>query len=881
MPARLIHVKKETQALHSIRGPERVISEFNRCGLFSGTFNELMKDDEERAAAGRPVSLRRLPLASIAGCPSSTRAVVARPCSARSASSAARAARRWRSPSSPPGSSGTTRRARCRGRGATASSPRRGCRPSDVYDDPVAQRDFVAASGEHEREASLILDRIRCAACLWLNEQYLRRLPGVLRVDINYATRRAQVAWDPRRVPLSGILEAIRAIGYDAYPYDPRREDELARRDRRRALWRLFIAGFGAMQVMMYAFPAYIDDGAGTLSRDAEQLMRWASLALTAPVMLFACGPFFSAAWQDLKRRRISLDTPIALGLAMGFAASAWATFAGGGAVYFDSIAMLVFLLLGARYVELSARQRAARELDHLARWMPSFALRLRDGGDAASVERLAAHLLAPGDHALVPAGERVPADGVVVTGASSCDESLLTGESRPVAKHAGAALIGGAVNLEQPLVMRVKRAGAETRAAAIARLVERAAAGRPRLVEGADRIARALTSVVLVVAAAAFLWWLHISPDRALWVAVAVLVATCPCALALAAPIVLTRANAQLLARGVALTRSRAVEALERASDVVVDKTGTLTTGRFTIARFVPLSPLGAERCLALARALETSSRHPIARAFAGEGPMPTATGLRNFPGHGVEATVESRRVRVGAGRFCQELAGQPLPARFALPSALYTPVFLADEGGWLAAFLLEDQLRADARELVDALKARGLRVHLCSGDDPAVVEAVARQLGIGSFAGGATPQDKFAFVAGLQREGRFVLMIGDGLNDAPVLARADVSVAMAGGADAAQSQADLVLLGNRLHPVVDALATGRAAMRLVRQNFVWALVYNVAALPLAALGWIGPWEAAVGMAASSAVVVMNALRPLAARPEKLRAVRLAPAPC
>jgi Cu2+-exporting ATPase len=238
--------------------------------------------------------------------------------------------------------------------------------------------------------------------------------------------------------------------------------------------------------------------------------------------------------------------------------------------------------------------------------------------------------------------------------------------------------------------------------------------------------------------------------------------------------------------------------------------------------------------------------------------------TGLRNFPGHGVEATVEGRRVRVGAGRFCHELAGQPLPARFARPSALYTPVFLADESGWLAAFLLEDQLRADARELVDALGARGLRVHLCSGDDPAVVEAVARRLGIESFAGAATPQDKFAFVAGLQREGRVVLMIGDGLNDAPVLARADVSVAIVGGADAAQAQADLVLLGSRLRPVVDALAIGRAAMRLVRQNFVWALVYNAAALPLAAVGWIGPWEAAVGMAASSAVVVMNALRPL-----------------
>ena len=758
--------------------------------------------------------------------------------------------------------------------------PARDLPPAEIYDDPVAQRQFVAAPSEHEREAALILDRIRCAACLWLNEQSLRRLPGVLRVDINYATHRAQVAWDARRVRLSGILEAIRAIGYDAYPYDPRRQDELERRDRRAALWRLFVAGFGAMQVMMYALPAYVDDGAGTLTREAESLMRWASLALTTPVMLFACGPFFAAAWRDLRALRVGLDAPIALGLAAGFAASAWATFAGHGEVYFDSIAMLVFLLLGARYVERAARGRAARELDHLQRWMPAFAWRMRDASDAASAERLAAHLLASGDHVLVPAGERVPADGAVVSGVSSCDESLLTGESRPVAKQAGAALTGGAVNLEQPLVMRVTHAGAGTRAAAIARLVERAAAGRPRLVEGADRVARALTLVVLAVAALAFLWWWHVAPDRAPWVAVAVLVATCPCALALAAPIVLTRANAQLLAGGMALTRSRAVEALARATDVVLDKTGTLTAGRFAIARLVPLASLGADRCLALARALEASSGHPIARAFAGAGPLPGVGSLRNVPGHGVEAKVDGRRVRIGGERFCRDLAGGPLPARFERPPALYTPVFLADGTGWLAAFLLEDQLRADARELVDALAARGLRVHLCSGDDPGVVAAVARRLGIDSFAGGATPQDKFALVAGLQREGRVVAMIGDGLNDAPVLARADVSVAMAGGADAAQVHADLVLLGDRLRGVSDALALARGAMRVIRQNLGWAILYNALALPAAAIGWIRPWEAAVGMAASSLVVVLNALRPLAAAPARTAAAAPALAP-
>ncbi|MDH5579304.1 MAG: heavy metal translocating P-type ATPase metal-binding domain-containing protein, partial [Betaproteobacteria bacterium] len=425
--------------------------------------------------------------------------------------------------------------------------------PPAIYDDPAAQREFVAAPLEHVREATLILDRIRCAACLWLNEQALRRVPGVLRADVNFATQRAQIAWDPRATRLSAILEAIRTVGYDAYPFDPRRSDALVRRERRRALWRLFVAGFGAMQVMMYAWPAYVDAGMGALTPDAAALMRWASLVITLPVILFSCGPFFSGAWQDARRRRISLDTPIALGLAAGFAASAWATVTGRGEVYFDSIAMLAFLLLGARTAEMFARHRAGRELEHLARWMPSFALRLRQGAS----ERIAAHALAPGDLVRVGAGERVPADGEVTEGASSADESLLTGESRPVVKRAGAALVGGSVNLEQPLTMRVTRAGADTQAAAIGRLVERAAAMRPALVERADRLAQLLTYVVIATAALAW------AASGNVWVAVAVLVATCPCALALASPIVLTRAGAQLLARGAALTRSRALEAL------------------------------------------------------------------------------------------------------------------------------------------------------------------------------------------------------------------------------------------------------------------------------------------------------------------------------
>ena len=722
-----------------------------------------------------------------------------------------------------------------------------------IYDDPAAQRQFVAAARDAQcaaaREATLILDRIRCAACLWLNERALRRVPGVLRADINYTTQRAQVAWDPARTRLSAIIEAIRAIGYDAYPYDPQRQSVLERGARRKALWQLFVAGFGAMQVMMYAFPAYLDGGGGTLSGETENLMRWASLLLTIPVLAFSCGPFFSGAWRELRRLRPGMDTPIALGIAAGFAASAWATLRGSGEVYFDSIAMLVFLLLGARYLELAARQRAARALDRLARWAPSTALRLENG----SAKQVQAHELSTGDRILVPAGDRVPADGIVEQGVSSIDESLLTGEPVPLAKGPGSTLAAGTLNLEQPLVMRVERAGAATRAAAIARLVERAAAARPRLVAAADRLAQALTYVVLVSALAAGLYWAN--P----WVAIAVLVATCPCALALAAPVALTTAAGRLLGRGVALTRASALEVLAAATDVVLDKTGTLTGGRFKIVRLDLLGNADEIECRALACGLEVSSRHPLARAFDGAGSVAVAE-VRIFPGLGMEARAAGRRVRIGSEAFCRELAGAA--SGFTLEDAALTPVFLADERGWLAAFLLQDALRAEAAGVVAALRGAGLQLHLLSGDHPAAVASVAARLGIAAWAGGATPQEKFAYVQRLQREGRIVAMIGDGLNDAPVLAGADVSFAMSEGADAAQLQADLVLTANSLNGAAETFVLARRAMRIVRQNFAWALAYNALALPLAAAGWIGPWEAAVGMAASSFIVVLNAMR-------------------
>jgi Cu2+-exporting ATPase len=679
---------------------------------------------------------------------------------------------------------------------------------------------------ENSGEAHLILQNVQCSACLWLIEAVLRRVAGVKGVLVNYATQRAHVEWDPSRASLRDVVAAVNAVGYGACPYDPRRQQAAARREGRKALWRLFVAGFAAMQAMMYAFPAYIDPGG--VSPEADALMRWAGLLVTAPVLAFSCAPFFAGAALELRQRRFGLDLPIALGLALGFAASAWATLAGEGEVYFDSIAMIAFLLLGARALEGAARRKAVAGLDSLYRT-----------GDS--------RVLVAGEEITLAPGETIPADGIVIAGESSADESLLTGESRPVPKRPGDELTGGSVNLGQPLAMRVTRAGADTRAAQLARLAERGAASRPRLVEDAERLARGLTPAILFTAAAAGAWW----GDA--WVAVAVLVAACPCAVALAAPVILTRAGATALGRGVLLARARALQALAEATDVVLDKTGTLTTGRLACAHVEVLGAQSAARCRALAAALESSSRHPIARAFPGGEAMATT----HVPGRGIEG----QGCRIGNEGFCREIAGER-----ALPpvSGTHTRVYLARQGEWLAAFDLQDELRPGAARLVAGLQARGIAVTLASGDAAPAVAAVAARLGIADWRAGMAPEDKLALVAGLQAQGRVVAMVGDGFNDAPVLARADAAIAVAGGADAAQLRADVVLLGASLEDLDWTLALARRAMRLARQNLAWALAYNLAVLPLAAGGFIGPWEAALGMGASSLAVLLNALRPL-----------------
>ncbi len=734
-----------------------------------------------------------------------------------------------------------------------------------LYDLPEIQRGFVRETdaGEHGKEASLLLDGITCAACVWLIEQRLARLAGVHEVAVNYATRRARVRWDERRIPLSEILRAVADLGYGAQPYDSARSDDALKRERRAMLWRLFVAGFGMMQVMMYAVPVYIADG--DMALDLEQLMRIASLVLTAPVVAWAAAPFYAGAWRELKARRVGMDVPVALGIIAAFAASVLATLRGDGPVYFDSISMFVFLLLGARYLEMGARARAAEAQERLARLTPAVAERLNHYPGPAQREEVPVASLRPGDYVAVRPGAAIPADGTVVEGESSVDESLLTGESRAVAKRAGDALTGGAVNLNGPLTMRVERVGQDTVLAGIVRLMDRAQTEKPKIAQLADRVARWFVSALLVLAAVVALAWYAIDPSRALWITVAVLVVTCPCALSLATPAALTAATGTLFRRGVLVTRGHALETLAAATHFVFDKTGTLTEGRMALIDVIPLGG-ERERCLALAARLESASEHPIGRAIVAAARKTQDGGavrdLSNVPGEGVEARIDGQLLRIGTPRFVAALHGKALPAELTRVKDEVGVVALGDVNGWLALFTLGDPLRRHARLLVRELQALGATVCLLSGDRAAQVAHLARELGIARAYGDATPQGKLEFVRALQQQGAVVAMIGDGVNDAPVLAQAQVSVALAGGTRLAQISADMVLMSERLDALLDAVRTARRTLRVIRQNLAWAVVYNAVALPLAVLGHVTPLVAGVGMSLSSLAVVLNALR-------------------
>jgi len=743
-----------------------------------------------------------------------------------------------------------------------------------VLDDPVELQRFtrfaIGDDGVQIADSALRLTGMHCAACAGLIEQAVAAVAGVRAVSVSAAGERARVHWDPLQTSVAAIISAIQAAGYGATPDAALASRELRRQESRRAIWRLFVAAFCAMQVMMLATPSYVAHG-DELAPDLRQLLNWGSWLLSLPVLAFAAGPFFSGAWRSLRTRRIGMDVPVALGIAVTFVASSGATFAPDGAfgreVYFDSLTMFVAFLLGGRWLETRARHRVAQVLEAALDGLPATALRLdaQDQVQSVSVQRLQ-----PGDRVRVPVGQAFPGDGVLLFGETRVDESLLTGESSAVLKASGAQLVGGSINLGAPVVMQLQRLGADTRLEAIVALMRDAMTQRPTLARAADRWAAPFLWLVLLLAAGAGAVWSVVDPSRAVWVMVSVLIVTCPCALSLAAPSAMLAAASALARRGVLLQRLDALEVLTRVQRIYLDKTGTVTDEHLQFQGLRRLAKPPADQAgvsaagwsddvlQQRAASLANWSSHPLSQALVAAVPAAGGVVWRDVSersGQGLLAHDEAgRQWRLGSADFVGAVVSDDDQAG---PS-----VWLGCDGVALASLAFDEALRSDAISTVAALRAQGLQVVLLSGDRPERAQRMGQRLAVDQVIGGATPERKLAEVAAAQASGLIVLMVGDGINDAPVLARADVSLAMGQGALVARAQADATLVSGRLADLLVARQVAQRTMRVVRQNIGWAVAYNLACIPLAIVGWLPPWAAGLGMASSSLLVIGNAVR-------------------
>ena len=762
-----------------------------------------------------------------------------------------------------------------------------------VVDDPLEQGRYTrwvsGPTGERWAESCFQLAGLHCAACSGIIERALLRVPGVHSVQVSAAAERATVCWAPVSTRPSALIAAVRAAGYDAVPDAAAPAREQRRQLQRQALWRLVVAGFCAMQVMMFATPSYVA-GPGELSAEMRQLLNWGSWIVTLPVMVFSAVPFFSGAWRALRTRHIGMDVPVALGIAITFVASTGATFEPGGVfgaeVYFDSLTMFISFLLGARWLELHARQRAAQTLESALARLPETAWRVGADGAVSAVSVLRLHV---GDLVRVPLGQAFPADGQVEQGCTQADESLLSGESAPVDKAEGDAVVAGSTNVGAPVQMRVQRVGGDTRLETIVSMMRSAMTQRPAAARVADRWAAPFLWAVLLLAAGAAAVWSVLDPSRAVWVAVSVLIVTCPCALSLAAPATLVAAARGLARRGVLLQRLDVIEVLATASHFAFDKTGTLTEGGLQW-RQTRLTEAGAVRWTDAAAALNVAaglaawSSHPLARALAEAAHDPQQNTPLSTPQNTPQNTPQIMPQNTPLWLAVQEHAGRGLSARDAMGhewrlgaahwvdaslSASLCAAELGDARIWLgcdgqaqAAFSVDEALRPGAAEALQALRDDGVQLLLISGDSAARTHALAARVGISSVLPAATPEAKLATVAALQQAGHRVVMVGDGINDAPVLARADASLAMGQGALVSRCHADAVITSSKLQDLVRARSTAQRAMAIVRQNFIWAGAYNALCIPLALVGWMPPWAAGLGMATSSLVVVLNALR-------------------
>lgn len=727
----------------------------------------------------------------------------------------------------------------------------------DEFDHEAFRALYVADAGHGLSRVELYLEGVHCASCVWLVERVPLVVPGVARAELNVRRSLATIEWDAAAVPLSAVAQALDTLGYPSHPFRGTAREHHRRREDRAAVVRIGVAGALSVNVMLASLALYSGAWSG-MELAYTRFFRWTALALTLPALLWPGRVFFTSALAALRTRTLHMDLPIAVALAAGFARGVVNTVTDGGPVYFDGVAMLVFLLLCGRYLQQRGQRAAADAAELLFSMTPA---RARTVGPDGTVRDVPAEGLVPGDTIEVRAGETLPADGIVTRGVSAVNVALLTGESRPVTVRPDDTVFAGTLNVESALRVRVTQAGESSRMARLVRQVEDGAQRRAPVVLLADRMAGWFTAAVLVLAVVVWWLWRGIDPAHAVDNAIALLVVTCPCALALATPLAVTAAVGRAARRGILVKGGDALERLARPGIVILDKTGTLTEGRTSLVRFD-----GPDWVKPLILALEAESTHPIGAGFReglGLHVVPAVESSRHVAGAGITGRVLSHEVVIGKPAFvAASLGANALPGTREPPGRL-TPVAIAIDGAVVARAWFGDALRPDSAQAVAALKAGGWEVGIASGDTPDVVQSVARDVGIKSHCavGDASPEDKLAMVERVSRRAS-VVMVGDGVNDAAAIAAASVGIGVHGGAEASLAAADVYLTRPGLLPLVELTDGAKRTMRLIRLGIMLSLAYNLAGVALAVLGLINPLVAAVMMPASSLTVLMVAWR-------------------
>ena len=734
-----------------------------------------------------------------------------------------------------------------------------------IYDRPEIQKQFVRTLSNNRLEAVLILGDLVCPACAWLIESRIAAIPHVECIDLNYTTRIAKIKWDELHIKLSQILHEILKIGYRAYPYSEQQEKILFDKERKSQLQRLGLAGLLGMQVMMISIALYFGEW-GHEELALKSFLLWICLLLTLPVILYSAGPFYKSAFYQIRNMRPGMDVPVSLGISIAFLGSVWSTVTGTGEIYYDSVVMFTFFLLTGRYLEFMSRKKAGELIDKLKNVLPATTTRLTGSGLSLIEELIPVIDLKQGDKILVRAGEIIPADGIITAGKSSIDESIITGESRPVTRGNGASVIGGSINMDSPLQIQVKNIGPDSVLSRIIELSEKVNSKKPEFTEFANKIGSWFVLVVIVIAFSVAWYWSIVNPALALPSTIAVLVATCPCALALAAPAAFTSAATTLLRSGIAVTDKNAIEIIPKSNHVIFDKTGTLTTGKLKLESVECRNDISMHECLSIATALEKQSEHPVAKSIINHAKTINdriASDIISSPGEGVSGKIDNNNYYIGTADFI--LKNTKLRADCIDIHQNYgfkTVVLLASEDSILGKFIFADSIRPDARELISFIKSSGREISLLSGDQSDCVDEIALELGIAVKKGGLKPEDKLQILQDLRTDNNKIIMIGDGINDAPVLAAADTSIAMGGGSDLAKINAKMILLNDNLAGIKTAFRICQKTCRVITQNIVWAAGYNLSIVPVAAMGLVAPWMAAIGMSISSLIVIANALR-------------------